>query len=146
MLYSCSGGAHRARGLLHQNTAIYASLISCSNLSLILLRNTVCVGHGRVAHTCAYFHFDERRRKDDTTPVRQCRGTGFAFPAVLVAAGTTDCTPLRERWGGGKRRNRKPRSVRENCDLRGLCSACFTGSGKRPYSVILSEAKNLSSI
>jgi len=33
------------RGLLHQNTAIYASFVSCSNLSLILVRYTVCVGH-----------------------------------------------------------------------------------------------------
>ena len=33
------------RVLLHQNTAIYAGFVSCSNLSLILLRNIVCVGH-----------------------------------------------------------------------------------------------------
>jgi hypothetical protein len=35
--------------LLHQNTAIYAGFVSCSNLSLILVRNAVCVGHGRAA-------------------------------------------------------------------------------------------------
>jgi hypothetical protein len=34
------------RVLLHQYTAIHASFVSCSELSLILLRNTVCVGHG----------------------------------------------------------------------------------------------------
>jgi hypothetical protein len=33
------------RALLHQDTAIYASFVPCSNLSLILLGNTVCVGH-----------------------------------------------------------------------------------------------------
>jgi hypothetical protein len=46
VLYSCSGRAHRMRGLLHQDTAVYASFVSCSNLLLIFLRNTVCVGHG----------------------------------------------------------------------------------------------------
>jgi hypothetical protein len=69
-----------------------------------------------------WFHFS-----GDASPVRDDR--------LLRAAGAV---------GGAERTNRKPRSVRENCDLRGLCSACFTGCGKRPYSVILSEAKNLS--
>jgi hypothetical protein len=46
VLYGCSGGGHRMRALFHHNMAIRASFISCSNLSLILLGNTVCVGHG----------------------------------------------------------------------------------------------------
>jgi hypothetical protein len=41
-----SGGAHRMRVLLHQNTAIYASFVSRSNLSFVLRRNPICVGHG----------------------------------------------------------------------------------------------------
>jgi len=49
VLYGCFRGAPRTRGLLHQNMAIYAFLVSCSNLLLILVRNAVCVGHGRAA-------------------------------------------------------------------------------------------------
>ena len=45
VLDGCSGGAHHVRVLLNQNTAIYASLISSSNLQFVLLGNTVCVGH-----------------------------------------------------------------------------------------------------
>ena len=45
VLYRYSGGAR----LRHRSIAIYASFVSCSNLSLILLRNTVCVGHGGAA-------------------------------------------------------------------------------------------------
>jgi hypothetical protein len=46
VLYGCFRGAPRTRGSLHQNMAIYALLVPCSNLSLILVRNAVCVGHG----------------------------------------------------------------------------------------------------
>jgi len=45
VLYSCSGSAHRMGLLLHPNMAIYASFVSCSNLPLIFLRNTVCIRH-----------------------------------------------------------------------------------------------------
>lgn len=33
------------RVLLHHDTAVYAGFVSCSNLSLILLRKTICIGH-----------------------------------------------------------------------------------------------------
>ena len=46
VLDGCSGGAHRMWALRHQNTAIDANFVSCSNLPLVLLRNTVLVGHG----------------------------------------------------------------------------------------------------
>jgi hypothetical protein len=35
---------------------------------------------GRVAHPFAFLSVDERARLDDTTPVRQRRGTGSVFP------------------------------------------------------------------
>jgi hypothetical protein len=49
VLYGCFRGAPQTRGLLHPNTAVYASPVSRSNLSLVLVRNTVCVGHGGTA-------------------------------------------------------------------------------------------------
>jgi hypothetical protein len=49
------------RALLHQDTAIYAKFVPCSNLSLILLGNTVCVGHdlrdGRADGTTPIVHY-----------------------------------------------------------------------------------------
>jgi hypothetical protein len=35
--------------LLHWSVTIYALLVSCPNLSLNLVRNAVCVGHGGAA-------------------------------------------------------------------------------------------------
>ena len=55
VLYSCSGGGPRMRGLLHRNMAIYASFVSGSNLSLILVGNTVGVGHGLRRPVCTTF-------------------------------------------------------------------------------------------
>jgi hypothetical protein len=50
------------RGLLHQDTAIYASFVSCSNLLFIFLRNTVCVGHGP-GDLYKYEHFEVARTR-----------------------------------------------------------------------------------
>jgi hypothetical protein len=66
------------RVLLHQNTAIYASFVSCSNLSLILLGNAVCVGHGGAATRRRFSELRrgrprEEKRLADSTNLHRCQ-------------------------------------------------------------------------
>jgi hypothetical protein len=60
--------------LLQQDTAVYARPVSCSNLSLILLRNTVFVGHGKAATR----HPEKSNRRPRLT--NQTWGTGLSEP------------------------------------------------------------------
>jgi hypothetical protein len=46
VLDRCAGGGPGVRGLLHQNAAVNAILVSGSNLSLVLAGNAIAVGHG----------------------------------------------------------------------------------------------------
>lgn len=108
VLYGCSGGAKRMRMLLHQNTAIYASFVPCPKLSLILLRNTVCVGHG----SCVWGDLRHRilswleptRQSGDRRPALGPGGRFRALPSPVPAQAPGPCFVCAHAphniWGG----------------------------------------------